>query len=80
MLMTSLRSLNYNQNILLTGIVSSIPKLQDDQYEFIFHSYKYGDILLKAAKSYRHYLIPANNLESEAKIYKPHEYDNLAAF
>ncbi|MBK2356310.1 ComEC/Rec2 family competence protein [Francisella hispaniensis] len=75
-----LEEFKYNQNILLTGIVSGIPKLQDDQYEFIFHSYKYGDILLKAAKSYRHYLIPANKLEIEAKIYKPHEYDNLAAF
>lgn len=51
-----LEEFKYNQNILLTGIVSSIPKLQDDQYEFIFHSYKYGDILFKAAKSYRHYL------------------------
>lgn len=75
-----LEEFKYNQNILLTGIVSGIPKLQDDQYEFIFHSYKYGDILLKAAKSYRHYLIPANKLELEAKIYKPHEYDNLSAF
>ncbi|AXH30676.1 MULTISPECIES: ComEC/Rec2 family competence protein [Francisella] len=75
-----LEEFKYNQNILLAGVVSSIPKLQDNQYEFIFHSYKYGDILLKAAKSYRHYLIPANKLELEAKIYKPHEYDNLAAF
>ncbi|APA82177.1 ComEC/Rec2 family competence protein [Francisella tularensis] len=75
-----LEEFKYNQNILLTGIVSGIPKLQDDQYEFIFHSYKYGDILLKADKSYHHYLIPANKLELEAKIYKPHEYDNLAAF
>ncbi|MBY7734245.1 ComEC/Rec2 family competence protein [Francisella philomiragia] len=70
----------YNQNILLTGVVGSIPKLEDNQYEFIFHSYKYGDILLKANKSYRHYLIPANKLELEAKVHKPHEYDNVEAF
>lgn len=31
-----LEEFKYNQNILLTGIVSGIPKLQDDQYEFIF--------------------------------------------
>lgn len=70
----------YNQNILLVGVVDSIPKLEDNQYEFIFHSYKYGDILLKADKSYRHYLVPANKLELEAKVYKPHEYDNVEAF
>lgn len=70
----------YNQNILLTGVVDSIPKLEDNQYEFIFHSYKYGDILLKADKSYRHYLVPANKLELEAKVYKPHEYGNVEAF
>lgn len=70
----------YTQNILLTGVVGSIPKLEDNQYEFIFHSYKYGDILLKANKSYRHYLIPANKLELEAKVHKPHEYDNIEAF
>lgn len=35
----------YNQNILLVGVVDSIPKLEDNQYEFIFHSYKYGDLI-----------------------------------
>ncbi|GMN89973.1 ComEC/Rec2 family competence protein [Francisella sciaenopsi] len=70
----------YNQNILLTGVVGSIPKLEGNYYQFIFHSYKYGDILLKANKSYRHYLIPANKLELEAKVHKPHEYDNVEAF
>lgn len=75
-----LEEFKYNQNILLTGVVSSIPKLEDDEYEFIFHSYKYGDVLLKADKSYKHFLIPANELELEAKVYKPHEYDNVAAF
>ncbi|GAB4221765.1 MAG: hypothetical protein Kow0076_0400 [Francisella sp.] len=70
----------YNKNILLTGVVTEIPVRKDNQYEFVFHSYKYGDILLKSDISYYHYLIPANKLEIEAKIYKPHEYDNLVSF
>lgn len=70
----------YNQNILLTGVISSIPRLEGNDYKFIFHSYKYGDVLLKVNRSYRHYLVPANKLELEAKVYKPHEYDNVEAF
>ncbi|WP_150467335.1 ComEC/Rec2 family competence protein [Francisella sp. SYW-9] len=70
----------YNQEISLSGIVSTIPKQNDHKLEFIFHTSKYGDILLKANKSYRHYLIPANKLTLLAKIYKPHEYDNTNAF
>lgn len=75
-----LEEFKYNQNILLTGVVSNIPKLEDGKYEFVFHSYKYGDVLLKADKSYKYFLTPANELELEAKVYKPHEYDNVAAF
>lgn len=35
----------YNQNILLVGVVDSIPKLEDNQYEFIF-------IVINMAMSY----------------------------
>ncbi|QIW11064.1 ComEC/Rec2 family competence protein [Francisella sp. LA112445] len=70
----------YNQEISLSGVVSTIPKQKDHKLEFIFHTYKYGDILLKADNSYRHYLVPASKLTVLAKIYKPHEYDNTNAF
>lgn len=75
-----LEEFKYNQNIFLSGVVSSIPRLEDDKYKFILHTDKYGDVLLTANKSSKHFLIPANKLELEAKIYKPHEYDNVAAF
>ncbi|NIB61372.1 competence protein, partial [Francisella noatunensis subsp. orientalis] len=57
--------------------VSFCPCYSYDKIE----DFKYNqNILLKANKSYRHYLIPANNLELEAKVHKPHEYDNVEAF
>ena len=76
----NIEKFKYNQEISLSGVVSTIPKQKDDELEFVFHTFKYGDILLKADKSYRHYLIPANKLTVLAKIYKPHEYDNVNAF
>lgn len=76
----SIESFKYNQEMSLSGIVSSIPKQDNNELEFIFHTFKYGDILLKADKGYRHYLVPANKLSLVAKVYKPHEYDNVNAF
>ena len=76
----NIEKFKYNQEVSLSGIVSTIPKQKDDKLEFVFHTFKYGDVLLKADKSYRHYLIPANELTLLAKIYKPHEYDNTNAF
>ena len=67
-----IENFKYNQEIFLSGVVSSIPKQKHNNFEFIFHTHKYGDILLKANKSYRHYLIPANELSLVAKVYKPH--------
>ncbi|MED7789108.1 ComEC/Rec2 family competence protein [Francisella sp. 19X1-34] len=75
-----IESFKYNQEISLSGVVVTIPKQDNDMLEFVFHTYKYGDILLKANNSYRHYLMPANKLTLLAKIYKPHEYDNTNAF
>ena len=69
-----------NQNIVLNGTVTSVVNYQDDTYKFIFHSHKYGDILLTANDSYIRYLTPANELQLKAKIYKPHEYENIDAF
>ena len=69
-----------NQNIILNGTVSTIVNNQDGIYKFIFHSNKYGDILLTADSSYTRYLTPANKLQLKAKIHKPHEYENIDAF
>jgi competence protein ComEC len=76
----NIETFKYNQNILLSGVVTTIPKLSEDKLEVSFHSYKYGDILLKIDKDYQHFIIPANKLQLEAKLYKPYEYDNIAAF
>ena len=62
------------------GTVSSVVNHQDGVYKFVFHSHKYGDILLTADSSYIRYLTPANELQLKAKIYKPHEYENIDAF
>ncbi|MGQ4001800.1 ComEC/Rec2 family competence protein [Francisellaceae bacterium CB299] len=69
-----------NQEIILNGVVVSIIRHQDNLYKFIFHSHKYDDILLTADSSYIRYLTPANELQLKAKIYKPHEYENIDAF
>ena len=68
-----------NKNIILNGVIVSVTS-HDDVYKFIFHSHKYGDILLTADSNYIRYLTPANELQLKAKIYKPHEYENIDAF
>jgi len=68
------------QDIILNGTVSSVVNHQDDVYKFVFHSHKYGDILLTADSSSARYLTPANKLQLKANIYKPHEYENIDAF
>ncbi|AJC49524.1 ComEC/Rec2 family competence protein [Allofrancisella guangzhouensis] len=70
----------YDNSIILTGVVSSIPEDDKKELEFTFHSYKYGNLLLKANKEYAVYLIPANKLQLEVKLYKPHEYSNVNSF
>ncbi|MFT5950887.1 MAG: competence protein ComEC [Francisella sp.] len=69
-----------NKNIILNGVVVSVTSHDDGVYKFIFHSHKYGDILLTADSNYIRYLTPANKLQLKAKIYKPHEYENIDAF
>ncbi|APC97125.1 DNA internalization-related competence protein ComEC/Rec2 [Francisella frigiditurris] len=75
-----IEAFKYQGTILLDGIVSSLPKIKDQNIEFVFHTDKYGDFLLKADESLSHYLIPANELKVEVKLYKNYESENVEAF
>jgi len=73
-------SFKYDSNLILDGVVSSLPKLDNGDIEFVFHTEKYGDFLLKVNQNAIHYIVPANRLELEAKLYDIHEYKNVGAF
>ena len=77
---SDIESYKIKENIILDGVVTSIANHQDGTYRFIFHSHKYGNILLTASDNYARYLTPSNELQLKAKIYKPHEYENIDAF
>ncbi|KEI35026.1 DNA internalization-related competence protein ComEC/Rec2 [Francisella sp. W12-1067] len=76
----NIESYKYNSNVTLSGVVSSIPQSSEKELEFTFHSYNYGNLFLKASREYAHYLIPANELQLQVKLYKPHEYSNVNSF
>ena len=77
---TKLDKFKFSNELILDGVVTSLPAKQNNQIEFIFHSYKYGDFLLKGSEHFSRYIEPANELELTVRIYKPENYDNINAF
>ncbi len=75
-----IQSYKYDSNILLDGVVISIPQTKDGRVKFVFHTDKYGDFLLKSSSSFIDKIIPANELELEVKLYNIHEYANISSF
>lgn len=68
------------QNIMLSGVVASVTDSQDEAHKIVFHTRKYGNILLTVNDNYIRFLTPANKLRLKAKLFKPHQYKNIDAF